>query len=86
MLPLTEDERWLLNHVGMWGSAGYPIRALGKGRWTWGPVRSIRGVPTVFRTKRAAVESFETYYAMLRERHAHERRAAAEAEAATRNA
>lgn len=60
----TEDERALLNHVSMWGSAGYPINKAA-GRWTWGPWRSVQGPPTRFKTKREAVASFERFYEML---------------------
>ena len=62
---LTEDERALMQHVTMWGSDGYPVRKLGR-KWIWGEWRSVKGPPTVFRTKRAAVESFERYLDFLR--------------------
>lgn len=63
---VTEDERALMNHWSMWGSDGYPIQKLGS-RWTWGPWRSVQGPPTLFRTKREAVASFEAFIDVLRE-------------------
>lgn len=60
---LTEDENALLTHVSMWGSDGYPVHKLGRG-WTW-EYRGIKGPPVVFKTKRAAVESFERYHECL---------------------
>ena len=61
---LTEDERALLEHLKLFGSAAYPVRKCGRG-WAWGPWRSIQGPPAVFQTKRAAVASFEAYHAVL---------------------
>jgi hypothetical protein len=57
---LNDAERRLMNHVNMWGSAGYPIRKLGAGRWVWG-TDDVKGPPTVFKTKTAAVESFKAW-------------------------
>jgi hypothetical protein len=73
---LTEDEAFLLQQVMRFGRDAYPINKLqprraasGGGRgWTWGPVRGIKGPPTVFKTKRAAVASFEAYLAILRDK------------------
>jgi len=64
--PITDDERALMMHLSMWGSDGYPINKLGRG-WTWGPWRSVKGPPVVFKTKRAAVASFEAFCNVLRE-------------------
>jgi hypothetical protein len=64
---LSDDERALLAHLSRFGSDGYPVRRLSRGGWTWGPWRSIQGPPTVFGTKRAAVESFEAYCDVLRD-------------------
>ncbi len=66
--PLTEDQRALKGHIIMWGSDGYAaaLQKL-KGGWVWS-FRSIKGPPTVFRTKKAAVASLEAYLATLRER------------------
>lgn len=63
MSDLSEDQASLLTHVSRWGSDGYPVRKLARG-WTWS-YRSIAGPPVVFKTKRAAVESFEAYHAIL---------------------
>lgn len=62
----TEDERWLLNHVTMFGSDGYPIRKLDR-KWTWGPVRSVPGPPACWKTKREVVASFEAFLGVLRD-------------------
>lgn len=84
-VPLTDDERWLLNHLAMFGSSAYPVHPIGR-RWSWGPVRSIRGLPTTLATKREAVASFEAYYESLRRRYGAERYAAAVAERNARHA
>jgi len=63
MRGITEDESSLLTHVMMWGSAGYPVKKVGSG-WTW-DYRSIKGPPVVFKTKRAAVKSFEAFEDIL---------------------
>lgn len=65
---LTESERALLVHLSRWGSDGYPIQRYAKGRkWSWGGFQGIKGPPTMFKTKREAIESFEVYYGILRE-------------------
>ena len=68
MHELTDDERSLLTHVTMFGSDGYPIKKTGRG-WTWS-YRSIAGPPVVFKTRRAAVASFEAFEAALIDRKA----------------
>lgn len=55
---LTERERFLLGHISMFGSAGYPVRKMGS-RWVCEPF------PTVYHTKREAVAAFEQYYDLL---------------------
>lgn len=64
MRGLSEDEEALLVHIGRWGSAGYPVRKSGRG-WAWGPWRSIKGSPIIYRTKRESVTSFEAYLEIL---------------------
>lgn len=61
---ITEDEHALMNHVSMWGSDGYPICKAGRG-WVWGPWRSVKGPPVVFKTKREATVNFEAFINML---------------------
>jgi hypothetical protein len=61
--PITNDERDLLAHVTMFGSPGYPVRKCGRG-WIWGTDR-VKGPPTVFKTKREAVASFEAFEKVL---------------------
>lgn len=68
-MQLTEDEQGLLNHIIRWGSDGYPVRKFGRG-WTWGPFRSIKGSPIVYKTKREATAAFEAYEQHLMDRKA----------------
>lgn len=63
MRGLTDGERSILTHVSRWGSDGYPIQKLGRG-WTWG-TSAVSGPPVVFKTKRAAVTSFEAFHDVL---------------------
>lgn len=67
-MPLTDDEQALLTHVSLWGSGGYPVHKLGRG-WSWS-YRGIAGPPVAFKTKRAAVASFEAFEAILIDRKA----------------
>jgi hypothetical protein len=69
-MSLSDDERALLTHVSRWGSDGYPVAKVGSHHWTWGPWRGIQGPPVVFKTKRAAVQSFEAYHAILLDKNA----------------
>lgn len=62
---ITDDERWLVNHVLRWGSDGYPVQKLGRG-WTW-VTEAVKGPPTIFKTKREATESFERFLEILHE-------------------
>lgn len=62
-LRLTEAERRLMTHVSMFGSAGYPLRKLGR-KWTLDH-DAIPHAP-LYATKRAAVEAFEIYEAIWR--------------------
>ncbi len=64
MRGITEDERALLQHITRWGSDGYPIHKLSRG-WTWGPWRSVKGPPVIYKTKKEAVASFEAYENIL---------------------
>lgn len=64
MRTVTEDERSLVNHVCRWGSDGYPVRKLGRG-WIWGDWKSIKGPPTIFKTRREATASFERFLDVL---------------------
>jgi len=63
--PVTEDEESLLRQTSMFGSDGYPINKLRGSKWTWGPWRSVQGPPTIFKTKREAVASFERFQDVL---------------------
>ena len=53
---LTPDEIALANHVGRWGSGGYPVRRLGR-RWTWDYL-TVRA-PGLFPTRKAAVANLD---------------------------
>jgi len=64
---ITEDEKFLLNHVMRFGSSGYPVSKCGSRHWTWGPVLSIQGPPVCFPTKKQAVESFEKFLDVIRD-------------------
>lgn len=67
LAPLTDDEAALLYHIGRWGSQGYPIERVGRS-WHWRSWRSVRGAPTVYRTKTAAVGAFEVWYGLALDR------------------
>jgi hypothetical protein len=60
--PLSEDERGLVKHIGMWGSQGYPVRKAGR-QWTW-RFCSLEA-PALYKTKREATAAFETYMGVL---------------------
>jgi hypothetical protein len=64
---LSDDERAFLEHVRLWGSAGYPVKRVGSRHWAFGPWRSIEGPPCVFKTKREAVASCERFLDVLRD-------------------
>ena len=62
---ITDDEKALLNHVSMWGAAGYPIWKCGPRHWYVHDFRSVKGCPSPFKTKREAVAQFEKFYDVL---------------------
>lgn len=62
---VTDDERALLTQVRLFGSDGYPLVKFRRSRgWTW-RFRTVTGPPTVFKTKHAAVASFEAFMDVL---------------------
>lgn len=63
MRGITEDEKDLLVHWSRFGSDGYPVKKIGRG-WHWS-YRAIKGSPTIFKTKREAVASFEAFIDVL---------------------
>lgn len=66
---LSPEEQALLTHVTMFGSAGYPIRKLARGsRWVWDDAFGVKGTPTVYKTKRAAVAAFEVWCSLMRDK------------------
>jgi hypothetical protein len=67
---LSEGENQILQHVGRWGSDGYPVRKLSAGRWIWDESFGVKGAPVVYKTKRAAVQAFERFVDVLIDRHA----------------
>lgn len=67
MTPLTHVEAALLYWVQMHGSASYPIGKY-SGHWQVGPWREWKGFPTVYETRKAAVEQFEQWIALALDR------------------
>ncbi len=63
---LSEEEARLMTHVSRWGSDGYPIKRCGRG-WSWG-TDDVKGPPEIFKTKRAAAESFERWEGIMRDK------------------
>ena len=64
MRGITEDEKALVQHIGRFGSDGYPVRKYGR-VWLIEAWRSVPGFPCVFKTKRAAVAQFERFFDVL---------------------
>ncbi len=60
---LTNDERDLMTHIGLFGSSGYPLVKMGKS-WSWNYRDSISSAEK-FPTKKAATASFEAYHQSL---------------------
>lgn len=67
MTALSENERSLMAHVMLFGSDGYPIRKTSGGRWIVGRDDGTASFPTVFKTKREAVERFEAWMDIKRD-------------------
>lgn len=63
--PLDPGELAVLNHVSRWGRSGYPISRHGK-HWHVDGINGYGSFPTVYKTKREAVEQFERYVDLLR--------------------
>lgn len=61
----TSAEKDFHRHVGMFGSAAYPIRKVGNGKWLWVEFWGVQGAPTVYKTKKAATAAIETYLRVL---------------------
>jgi hypothetical protein len=71
---LTEGENQFLQHMIMFGSDGYPVGKLGR-KWQFAKAFGAGGTPTLYPTKRQAVEAVERYLDILRARIAgHDRR------------
>jgi hypothetical protein len=56
-----------LNHLSMWGSDAYTVRKMGS-KWTCDPFFGMTVSPTLYKTKREAVQQFENFYSALIER------------------
>lgn len=69
MAGLTVAESDWLQHVTMFGSAGYPVRKVGR-TWQWMEFWGVKGAPTVYRTKRECVAAIEAYHGILLDKHA----------------
>ena len=67
MRGISEKEKELLSHISRWGSDGYPIMKTKNGKWLWYEFFEVKGAPTVYKTKRAAVEAFEAFLGILRD-------------------
>jgi len=65
---LEAEWNWL-QHISRWGSSGYPVRKLGR-KWQFDRMYNAGGCPSLFTTKRAAVERVELYYDMLLDKNA----------------
>ncbi len=64
---LTEAENRWLQHVQMWGSDAWPILKLKRG-WIWDEAWGVAGAPTVYKTKREAMDAIECYIQALLDR------------------
>lgn len=69
-VTISRSELDFLAHMMMWGSAGYPVRKVGNGRWIWDDFLGVKGAPTVYKTKRDAVAAVERYIDILIDRKA----------------
>lgn len=69
MKGLTVPESDFLQHVTMFGSAGYPVQKVGR-RWLWVEFWGVKGAPTVYKTKRECVAAIERYLDILLDKHA----------------
>lgn len=65
---LNKAENDFLQHIGMWGSAAYPVRKTAGGKWLWHEFWGVKGAPVVYKTKKAAVEAIERYLDILRDK------------------
>lgn len=64
---LSQAENDFLRHISMWGSAGYPVRKLGRG-WIVSDFWGVKGPPKVYRTKREVVAYVELFLEILRDK------------------
>ena len=60
----SEAEYRFQRHMTMWGSAGYPVRKVGR-NWQWVEAFGIAGAPTVYKTKREAFAAIGRYLDVL---------------------
>lgn len=60
----TDAERDFHGHMMMFGSAGYPIRKVGR-VWIWEDFWGVKGSPTTYKTKKAASEAVERFIHVL---------------------
>lgn len=64
VLGLTNEQNALLAHALMFGIEGYPIQKI-SGRWMWVEAFGVKGSPTVYKTKKAAVAAFEGWISAM---------------------
>jgi len=65
MPGLTVAESDFLQHMGRFGSDGYPVKKVQGSRWIWDECWGVKGAPTVYKTKRACVAAIERYLEVL---------------------
>ena len=66
---ITTEEEEVLTHQSRWGSDGYPVSKRGRLWWIDG-IRGCGRFPVPFKTKKAAVEQWERYMQILRDKKA----------------
>ena len=64
---LTADENFILAHISMFGSDAYPVRKMGR-KWFVTGMRGIGSFPTAFKTKREAIDRWELFFSLLRDK------------------
>jgi len=62
---LSQAEANFYRHMERWGSESYPIIKRRSGHWTWHEFCSVRGCPSPYKTKKAAVAAIELYLSIL---------------------
>jgi hypothetical protein len=66
---LSQSEMDWLQHMIRWGSDGYPIGKVGR-VWIWREAFGVKGAPTTYKTKRAAIAACSAFEDILVEKSA----------------